>query len=566
MPNPKTSTNLISFKSLVTEYKKDLIGLLILVVMVSGLSLAIPFLSGGIIKSIEINQPNWSQIWQIAIVTGLLFVVEMIQIVFGARFREQVGFDLRQILMKKLVTQNYTQLNKLGVGESLTLFGSDVNGIKDIMAGELVNSIKAILLFIGALVILLISKWELGLIAFVSMPVIILSFGWVFKSVMKYFKLSQENQTNLNSTISQNIYGSNLIRVQNAQGWEIAKFGHYIKLGQEISFKIIDAFSVLIPIINVIANWTTFGILYFGAVLFLAGQIKIGDISAYISYYGILIAPVFIIGFNSQGIARLGVSIKRINKLLEAPEEPPTGSYQAPITQGYKLINVNLEISGKKLLDNINIEIKLGQKTAILGPTGAGKSLLINILTGMIEPTSGQVLLDNQPISNWDQAHIKQFVATVFQESLIFGSNIRQNIILNKPFDKVKYDLTLATSTLDTLALTKSDVSELGANLSGGQKQRLTLARALYNNPQILFLDDFTARVDKDTENLIYKRLATNYPQTTIINVTQNISSIQDYDQIILIMEGEQLAIGTHKKLLHTSPEYKHIHQSQQTV
>ena len=556
----------ISFGGLVQRYRLSLVFLLILVIIVTGLSLSIPYLTGEVVKSVEAKTANWSLIYALIGVSFLLFLTELVQIVIGARFREQIGYDLRKTLMNKLVTQDYTKLNKLGVGQSLTLFGSDVNGVKDIMGGELVNSIKAILLFIGALIILLVSNWRLGLIAFTSMPIIILAFGWVFKSVTKYFKLAQENQSELNSTISQNIYAANLIRVQNSQQWENLKFGHFINQGRDISYKIIGSFSVLIPIINVVSNWTTFGILYYGAVLFLASQIKIGDISAYISYYALLIAPVFIIGFNSQGIARLGVSLKRINGLLTADENQETGAYQSPITSGFRLIDVNLEIGGKKLLDNINLEIKLGSKTAILGPTGAGKSLLINILTGMISQTSGQVLLDNQPIASWDKDHLKKYVATVFQESLIFGSNLQQNIILNKPFDQAKYNLALETSTLTTLALTKSEISELGANLSGGQKQRLTLARALYNNPQILFLDDFTARVDKDTEDTIYKRLDANYPDTTVINVTQNSASILNYDQIILIMEGELLAIGTHDQLLVRSPEYQHIYQSQQII
>jgi ATP-binding cassette, subfamily B, bacterial len=556
----------ISLKSLISQYKTSLGVLLFLVIIVTALSLAIPNITGEIIKGLESGREDWNLVWVLGGVVIGLFAIETLQVIVGAKFREQVGFDLRGKLMDKVTTQNYTKVNQIGIGQILTLFGSDVNNVKDIMAGELINSIKALFLFIGALILLFITSWKLGLIAFISLPVIIFAFGWIFKSVTKYFKLSQENQTDLNNAISQNIYGSNLIRVQNSQTWETAKFNFFTDESRKISFKIIEAFSALIPIINTISSWTTFGILYFGAITYIAGQIKLGDINAYISYYALLTAPIFIIGFNSQGIARMGVSLKRINELMTNEEENPTGEFKSEIKEGLEVQNVNLEYAGKTVLKDINFKIPLNQKTAILGPTGAGKSLLISLLTSMIKPTSGQVLIDDVEISNWDQDYIKDRMTTVFQESLIFSGDLKQNIILNREFDQVKFETALETSTLDELYKTKGGVSELGGNLSGGQKQRLTLARALYNRPQILLLDDFTARVDSATESKIQKLLAQNYPDTTIVSISQSIETIKNYDQIILVMEGELLAVGTHKELMANSPEYRQIEASQRVV
>ena len=558
--------NNLTFKQLIYTYKNYLSLLFILVVVVSCLSLAMPNLTGEVIKSIESQKLDWNLIKVLAGLVGLTFVFEVAQQVVGAKFREQVGYDLRAKLMDKVVTQNYTKVNQIGIGQIITLFGSDINSVKDTMAGELVLSIKALLLFVGALILLFVTNWKLGLIAFVSLPVIIAAFTWIFKSVTKYFKLSQQNQTDLNNAISQNIYGANLVRVQNAQAWETAKFDKYTDQSRQISFKIIEAFSALIPIINTVSNWTTFGILYFGATTYIAGQIKLGDINAYISYYALLIAPIFIIGFNSQGIARLGVSLKRINELLTSAEEMPTGNFKEGIKQGLELQNVNLEYAGKKVLRDINFKIPIGKKTAILGPTGAGKSLLINILTGMIKPMSGQVLVDSVEIENWDQDYVKDRITTVFQESLIFGGDLTQNIVLNRSLDQNKLDTALQTSTLDELYRTKGGISELGGNLSGGQKQRLTLARALYNRPQILLLDDFTARVDSATESKIQRLLAQNYPDLTIVSISQSIETIKNYDQIILVMEGELLAVGTHEELMASSPEYKQIEASQRVV
>jgi ATP-binding cassette, subfamily B, bacterial len=556
----------LTFKQLVAQYKYYLTSLFILVAGVTGLSLAIPNITGELIKSLEIGRPDWGWIWTLGGVVVALLIIEFLQVTIGAVFREKVGFDLRGKLMDKLTTQNYTNVNNIGIGQIITLFGSDIDNVKNIMAGELVLSVKAMLLFVGALVLIFATNWKLGLIAFISLPVIVAAFALIFKSVTKYFKLSQENQTDLNNAISQNIYGSNLVRVQNSQEWETDKFNLLTNESKNISFKIIEAFSSLIPIINTISNWTTFGILYFGALTYIAGQIKLGDINAYISYYALLTAPIFIIGFNSQGIARLGVSLKRINELLSNPEESPSGTLKKPIKKGLKVKNVNLEYGGKQVLKNINFMIPVGKKTAILGPTGAGKSLLINLLTGMIHPTSGEITIDDKLLKEWNEDFIKDRITTVYQESLIFSGNLKQNVVLNREWNQDKYTKAMSTATLEKLDKDKGGVSELGANLSGGQKQRLTLARALYNNPQFLLLDDFTARVDDNTENTIQSRLASNYPNTTIVSISQNISSIKNYDQIILIMEGEILMIGTHEELLKSSPEYRQILASQQTI
>jgi ATP-binding cassette, subfamily B, bacterial len=559
-------TSIISFKQLVMQYKVYLGSMFVLVAILTALSLAIPNLTGEIIKTIETQNTNWNLLWLFGGVVILLVIVESVQVIISAFFRERVGFDMRKRLMDKVTTQNYADVNNIGIGEIITLFGSDVTNVKDIMAGELVLSIKAMMLFVGALVLLFYTNWQLGLIAFVSLPIIVAAFAWIFKNISKLFKEAQEIQTDLNNSISQNVYGSNLVRVQNSQQWETSKFNFQTARSRNNSFQIISAFSSLIPIINTVTNWTTFGILYYGALSYIAGSIKLGDINAYITYYALLTAPIFIIGFNSQGIARLGVSLKRINKLMANPEVKPSGTYQKPITKGIEVTNVQLEYGGKKVLKDINFSIPVGKKTAILGPTGAGKSLLINILTGMIVPTTGIVAVDGVELSSWNQDYLKDSITTVYQESLIFSGDLKQNVILNRQFDQQKFATAIETATLTDLVETKGTVSELGSNLSGGQKQRLTLARALYNKPQFLLLDDFTARVDTATEQTIQANLKQHYPDLTLVTISQTIESIKNYDHIILIMEGEILATGTHAELLQHSPEYNQILISQQTV
>ena len=215
--------------------------------------------------------------------------------------------------------------------------------------------------------------------------------------------------------------------------------------------------------------------------------------------------------------------------------------------------------------------LKAKTKTAIIGPTAAGKSQLLYLLTDLIKAEEGVVKYDGQNINDYDLESFYSQVGFVFQDSIIFNLSLRENIAFSSTVTDESLAKAIATAELsdfiDSLP-NKLDtvVSERGTSLSGGQKQRLMLARALALNPHILLLDDFTARVDILTERKILENISNNYPEITLISVTQKISSIEEYDHIILLMEGEILGQGTHKNLLATCPEYVQIYQSQQST
>jgi ATP-binding cassette subfamily B protein len=229
------------------------------------------------------------------------------------------------------------------------------------------------------------------------------------------------------------------------------------------------------------------------------------------------------------------------------------------------------EIDGKSLLKDVSFAINPQTKNAIIGPTGSGKSLILSLLTGLIQPTKGQILIDDIPLNQWDPKYIFKTMGLVFQESILFNSSLIDNIVFNQTIPEIELQKALNTANVSEIIQTlpnglDTQISERGTNLSGGQKQRIMLARALVRNPKMLLLDDFTARVDMKTEKEIISSLFANYPDITLISITQKIEPIQDYDQIIVIMEGELLATGIHTELLKSSIEYTQIWQSQQTT
>jgi len=270
-------------------------------------------------------------------------------------------------------------------------------------------------------------------------------------------------------------------------------------------------------------------------------------------------------------MAQAAASYQRISRVLDAPEQPATGDLVANLRGDIAVRNVSVTLGGKAVLKDVSFAAAGGTRTAVIGPTAAGKTQLLYLLTGLLKPTSGSVEFDGTSLDRYDRNTLHQQIGFVFQDSIIFNLSVRENIAFSKTVKDADLEKAIATAELKDFVDALPEqldtvVSERGSSLSGGQKQRIMLARALALNPRILLLDDFTARVDSTTERKILENVRRNYPGITLLSVTQKIAPVEDYDQIVLLMEGEVLASGTHRRLLETSPEYVQIYDSQRST
>jgi ATP-binding cassette, subfamily B, bacterial len=278
-----------------------------------------------------------------------------------------------------------------------------------------------------------------------------------------------------------------------------------------------------------------------------------------------------VIGFMSNVMASASASYGRIAMVLGAPDRKETGTLVTKLRGDITVRDVVVAYGEKRVLKNVSFSAAAGTRTAIIGPTAAGKTQLLYLLTGLLKPNSGSIEFDGRNIGEYEKQSLHLQVGFVFQDSILFNLTLRENIAFSKTVRDEDLERAIATAELrdfiDTLPQ-KLDtiVSERGTSLSGGQKQRIMLARALALNPRVLLLDDFTARVDTNTEQKILANVRQNYPEITLVSITQKIASVEDYDQIVLLMEGEVLATGTHKELMKTSPEYVQIYDSQRST
>jgi len=385
------------------------------------------------------------------------------------------------------------------------------------------------------------------------------------------FKKSREVIDLLNKVISESIMGAALVRVLNSQILEYNKFLDANTQARNLGISILKLFATLIPIVVFVANLASLTILALGGHYVITGTMSLGDFAAFSSYLGLLIFPIIMIGFISNFVVQASVSYGRVCAVLDAEETRDTGTVNTPLKGMIEMQDISVIYGDKPALKNVSLTIVPGTKTAIIGPTAAGKTQLLHLLTGLIQPASGTILFDGININEYDKETFQHQIGFVFQDSVIFNMSLRENIAFNEKVTDESFAKAIETSELNDFldALPQgldTIVSERGTSLSGGQKQRIMLARALALNPKILLLDDFTARVDSQTEQKILDNVSKNYPGITLLSVTQKIASVVDYGQIILLEEGEILAHGTHESLMDTCPEYVQIFNSQRST
>lgn len=568
----KDGRGLKGFLKEISQYGWQLIGLGVLVAGSAGLNLSVPKLVASAIDAFGKGTFDLNvYVTEFVLIVSLIFIIGAIQVYFSTYVAEKVAFDLRRKLAAKLSKQNYKFLNENGPDRLLTNITSDVDAVKMVIVMALPIMFSSVILIIGSIALMFAINWRLAIPVLLIVGMMMFSFKAVFGRAGALFKSSQEVLDRLNKVINESIMASALIRVVYGQYEEVKKFAVVSQDARTVNTKIVDTFATVIPLITFFSNLAVLCVLGFGGAQVIGNTMSIGEFMAFYNYIGLLVMPVVILGFVSNIVVRALASFARIEVVLNS--HVVQGGTLAPKTfKGeVEFRDVSLVIKGKAVLSKINFILKPDEKTALIGPTGAGKTLIVYLIAGLIEPTEGQIYLDGHKLESFDTDYLHKNIGLVFQDNIIFNATIEENIAFEEKIPAVEMEKILYAAALDGFVAEQKEglktlISERGASLSGGQKQRLSLARALSRHPRLILLDDFTARVDLKTERTIFERVAKSYPDTAIFSVSQKIESVKHYDHLILLMEGELLAQGTHEQLMHSSFEYQQIYSSQKTT
>jgi ATP-binding cassette subfamily B protein len=569
--NNSRNTN-ASLTALLVPYWGWIVVLTLVTILANGLNLIVPEITSHAIDAYTNGKLVISSvILEFFFIALGIFIFTFLQAVVQTISAERVARDLRNKIAAKISIQEYATIENVTPAKLLTNLTSDSDAVKTFVSQAIASIISSVFLIIGSCTLLLLIDWRLALAVMIVLPVIAGTFYIVLGRVRKLFRRSQEIIDWLNSVISESILGAALIRLVFSQKTEEAKFSEAAEASRGIGLQIIGYFSLLIPLITFLSNFATLTILALGGYFVIHGSMTLGNFTAFNNYLLILIFPILVIGFMSNVIAQASASYGRIVEVLDREDPKDTGTRTNDLTGKIEVKDISLNYGERKTLTDVSFTINPGTKNAIIGPTAAGKTQLLYLLTGLLQPTSGTIEYDGHEISEYSKQRLHEQVGFVFQDSIIFNLTLRENIAFNTGVKDEDLQKAIDTAELhdfiDALPQgLETIVSERGTSLSGGQKQRIMLARALALNPKILLLDDFTARVDTSTERKILANVSNNYPSLTLISVTQKIAPIESYNQVILLMEGEVLAIGTHAELIKTSPEYVQIYDSQKST
>lgn len=546
--------------------------LIVLTMASSGVGLFVPQVIARAIDAFTAGKLDLTtSLIELAVLALGSFALGIVQTVVQAVSSERVARSLRTRLAEKVSQQTYSSITALTPAKLLTNFTSDVDAIKNFVAQGVASLVSSVFIIIAASALLLWLNWRLAAGVLSILPLIGITFFLVMGRVRKLFLEVMGIVDRLNRVLNENIVGAALVRLINSGQREFVRFESVNQEARGISLRILHHFAAMIPIITFLANLATLLILTLGGHFVISGDMSIGEFSAFNAYLAILIFPIIVIGFTSMMISQAQASYGRISMVLNAPPAAPRGNADAELSGLIEVRNLLLDYGARKVLDQLSFSVAPRSRTAIVGPTAAGKSQLLYVMAGLLAPTEGQILYDGRPIDEYARDGFYGQVGFVFQDSKLFNLTLRENIGFRSDVPDIALARAIETAELHNFILGLPEglntiVSERGLSLSGGQRQRIMLARALALNPRLLFLDDFTARVDLATEERILANVRHNYPELTLISITQKIAPVEDYDQIILLMEGEIVAKGTHDELVHGCPEYVQILQSQQST
>ena len=553
-------------------YKKMVYFLILFALISNSINLIIPKLISHAIDNFSKGVFNYqSVVIEFMVAAIVIFIFTYLQTIIQTYASEKVARDLRSKLSDKISRQSYAFIQETNPSKLLTNLTSDIDSIKLFVSMAVVSMVSSVFIIIGASILLISINYKLALPVLMIIPLIGGGFFVVLSKVRVIFKKSREVIDWLNKVINESILGAALVRVLNSQTIEYNKFLDANTKAKDLGLSILKLFATLIPMVVFVSNIASLIILALGGHFVISGAMSLGDFAAFSSYLVILIFPIIIIGFMSNIMAQASASYERICMVLNAEETIDTGTITTDLEGDIDLKDVTVLYGDKPALKAVSMSIKRGTQVAVIGPTAAGKSQLLYLLTGLIKANSGVISFDGNNIDEYNKELFQHQIGFVFQDSVIFNMSLRENIAFNDSVTDESLKKAIDTAELrdfiDSLPLgLNTIISERGNSLSGGQKQRIMLARALAIDPKILLLDDFTARVDARTEQKIVENIKQNYPNITLLSVTQKIASVQHYQQIIVLMEGEVIASGTHNELMESSTDYVQIFNSQRST
>ena len=522
-------------------------------------------------KSIIENQLFWNllTIVGVAILAGLLTFVMRQMIIVTSRLIE---FDLKNEIYEQYQKLPINFYKKNRTGDLMNRISEDVSKVRMYFGPALMYSINMIFLFVVGFTQMTKIDPTLTMYTLIPFPILSISIFYISKVINQRSTIVQEYLSKLTTYNQEFFSGINVVKSYGIEPMVIAGFD---KLADESKEKNIDLYKVqalFFPLMILLIGISNLTVIYVGGNQYINGEIQIGVIAEFMLYVNMLTWPVAVVGWVTSMVQQAEASQKRINEFLkEVPEIQNTTSDSFKIEGDIEFRNVSITYDDTNItaLKDVNFSVKKGQKVAILGKTGSGKSSITNLISRLYDVDNGTVLIDNTPIKEINLIDLRKDIGFVPQDPFLFSDTISNNIkfgnekATNQEIINAAKKAVVHQNILDFKDGYNTILGERGVTLSGGQKQRVSIARAIIKNPQILIFDDCLSAVDTETEERILTNLEQVSKNKTTFIISHRVSSAKNADQIIILDKGEIIQQGPHNQLINEKGYYKELYEQQ---
>ncbi|ETT68328.1 MULTISPECIES: ABC transporter ATP-binding protein [Paenibacillus] len=560
--------------SFLKKYKVAAIAALVMMLIELTVELSQPLIISKIID-LGIREKDTSVVWlwgSVLIGSAVVaFTAGVLSSFFAAHASQSFAFDLRDKLYEKVQSFTYEVFNRFATSSLITRLTGDVSQLQDTIFMSLRFMTRVPLVVVGSVIMALVVHVKLGLLLTVALPLLIFFLYWIMRKASLLFRTVQQRLDGVNGVIQENLTGIRLIRVFVRMGYEIERFTVFSGNLMRSTVSALRLTETTMPFVMLIVNAAILAILWFGRIAISNGDATLGQTVAVINYSLRTIGALSAISGLVVTFSRARASSQRVSEVMEAGAGVREGgTLQGEPIQGHvKFEGVcfkypNSDIS---VLEDIHFEVAAGERVAIMGATGSGKSSLVSLIPRLYEETDGTIWIDGEKSADIDISRLRRSIGYVPQELQLFSGSIRNNIAWgNEHATLEQIQQAAAAAQIHETVKGLPDgydtmLGQRGVNLSGGQKQRLTIARALVRKPAMLILDDSTSALDAVTEGLLLEALK-DISCTTFL-ITQKISSTASADLILLLDEGRLIGKGSHKELMASSELYRKIYESQ---
>jgi ATP-binding cassette subfamily B multidrug efflux pump len=505
-----------------------------------------------------------------------------------------IEFDLRNDLFAHLESLSHSYYQRNRTGDIMAKATNDLNAVRMLLGPAIMYSANTIVFTTGALAFMVAISPKLTIYAFLPLPVASIVIQYFGRQIHERFERIQAMFSDISARAQENFSGARVIRAYVQERAEIEGFEEANKEYIRRSLGLVRLMGMLWPTLELMLGVAVVIVLWLGGREVLLGRMTVGDFVAFNTYMVQLTWPVIALGWVINIFQRGTASMTRINEILtekpeiadevvgtsgdrasgrsaaESPLHPITRSSDHPMILGeIEFCNLSFAYNGVPVLSDVNLRIPAGSSLAIVGPTGSGKTTLVNLIPRIYDAAPGAVLIDGRPIREFPVEALRRNIGFVPQETFLFSDTIRENIAFgeeNVPLDKVESAAEAANIAQDIESFPENyatTVGERGITLSGGQKQRTAIARALLRNPRILVLDDALSSVDTHTEDKILNHLREVMQGRTTIFISHRVSTVRNADRIAVLHGGRIVELGTHDELIALNGYYTDLYNKQ---